>query len=99
MDLSSKYRFPCHVVATDLQPDIIIWDDTTIGGLFGKALCVFGSLFQGAARKEECQYCKVQASFAHNGYRANLTLENWLMWTIKHHWLPQAEKQVYFVKM
>ena len=28
---STEYSFPCHIVATDLRPDIIYWDETTKG--------------------------------------------------------------------
>ena len=75
-DLGSDYTFPHHIVATDLRPDIIMWDDSTMEVCMVELSVCFDSLFHDAAQRKESRYCELLASFTQSGCRAELiTLE------------------------
>jgi len=71
-DLTTEYSFPCHIVSTDLRPDIVIWDDTTKEVCLVELSVCFDSLFEDAAVRKQSRYCELQASIAHAGYRVEL---------------------------
>ena len=72
VDLDSAYSFPCHVVATDLRPDIVVWDDSTKEVCLVELSVCYDTLFQDAAQRKESRYCELQASITAAGYRAEL---------------------------
>ena len=74
-DLGS-YAFPQHVVATDLRPDIVWWDDIAKKILLIELTVCFESSFKHAAERKTTKYLDVLARARSSGYRGQvITLE------------------------
>ena len=82
--ISSEYSLPCHIVATDLRPDIIYWDETTkkvslieltvwFDSLFeGVPHWTNSTLFEGVIKRKEDRYQELLDTFQDAGYTASL---------------------------
>jgi len=69
---STEYSFPCHIVASDLRPDIIYWDETTKKESLIELTVRYDTLFEGAIRRKEERYQKLLDTFQDAGYTASL---------------------------
>ena len=67
-DLGS-YHFPQHIVSTDLQPDVVWWDDTRKTICLVELTICFGS-FQSAAERKKIKYEEVVERARASGYTA-----------------------------
>ena len=70
--ISSEYSFPCHIVATDLRPDIIYWDETTKKVSLIELTVCFDTLFEGAIKRKEDRYQELLDTIQDAGYTASL---------------------------
>jgi hypothetical protein len=57
----SDYRFPQHIVPTDLRPDIVWWDDSLRRNLLIELTICFETSFHHAAERKELKYEDVMA--------------------------------------
>ena len=74
-DLGS-YVFPQHIVATDLRPDIVWWDDSLKKIRLIELTVCFESSFQHAAERKAIKYEEVAARARTSGYNGRvITLE------------------------
>ena len=73
VDLTSiEYSFPCHIVATDLRPDIIYWDETTKKVSLTELTVCYDTLFEGVIKRKEERYQKLLDTFQDAGYTESL---------------------------
>ncbi len=65
----SNYAFPCHIVATDTRPDIVVWNDTT------RETCLtvcFDTPFVQAITQKVDRYQELSEAMQAVGYKTNL---------------------------
>ena len=63
---------PCQIVATDLRPDIIYWDETTKKVSLIELTVCYDTLFEGAIKRKEERYQELLDTFQDAGYPASL---------------------------
>ena len=69
VDIDDSYNFPLHIIATDLRPDMVWWDDTH------RSLCLtvcFESNFEDAAQRKIAKYTDIVDRAKLSGYRTTL---------------------------
>ena len=77
VDLSDDYCFPHHNIAsTDLQPDIVCWDEAQKTVWFIELTICYETIFQAAAERKEEKYLDLATSTRSAGYSTNvITIE------------------------
>ena len=74
-DLGDDYTFPQHITTTDLQPDMVLWDDTKPLTLLELTVC-FETQFRNAQMRKEERYRDLIKEAEEAGYHSRLiTLE------------------------
>ena len=72
----AHYTFPHHIVATDLRPGIVWWDDSQQSLFLCELTVCFETSFDGAAERKRCEYKELLQRAQKAGYRTSLiTLE------------------------
>ena len=70
------YNFPQHIVATDLRPDIVWWDNVSKKLRVVELTICFETSFENAAERKTIKYADIIARAQECGYNATLiTLE------------------------
>ena len=69
VDINDGYHFPCHIVPTDLRPDIVWWDPSSMSVCLN--VC-FEMNFDDAADRRQLSTQTWCSSQWGNGYRATL---------------------------
>ena len=70
------YNFPQHIVATDLRPDIVWWDNVSKKLRVVELTICFETSFENAAERKTIKYADIIARAQESGYNATLiTLE------------------------
>ena len=72
VDLANQYSFPSHIVATELRPDIVWWDDTNKSVCLVELTVCFDTLLHEAADRKESKYLELLSTIKEAGYRATL---------------------------
>ena len=56
VDISDGYKFPCHIVPTDLRPDIVWWDSSFRSVCLAELTVCFETNFDDAADRKTAKY-------------------------------------------
>lgn len=67
-----NYAFPQHIVATDLRPDIVHWNDMARKVLFIELTICFETSFSNAEERKEAKYEDLVARAKSSGYNAQV---------------------------
>ena len=75
-DLGGNYSFPTHIVATDLRPDIVWWNDKKKTLVLVELTIPFDTVMEGASERKHAKYDHLLTTAKRNGFHASLiTLE------------------------
>ena len=72
VDIGDGYQFPCHIVPTDMRPDIVWWDSISRSVYLAELTVCFVMNFQEAADRKTAKYSDLVQQARGNGYRATL---------------------------
>ena len=72
VDIGDGYQFPCHIVPTDMRPDIVWWDSISRSVYLAELTVCFVTNFQEAADRKTAKYSDLVQQARGNGYRATL---------------------------
>jgi hypothetical protein len=72
VDVSDVYQFLCHIVPTDLRPDIVWWDSSSRCVCLAELTVCFETNFDDAADRKTTKYADLLQQARGNGYRATL---------------------------
>ena len=78
-DLPEVYSFPTHIVQADLQPDIVLWDDTNKSLTLIELTILFetGLTFEAAQQRKENKYLDILLEDKKVGYTSCTSLSHW----------------------
>ena len=75
-NLGGNYSFPTHIVATDLRPDIVWWNDKEKTLVLVELTIPFDTVMDSASERKQAKYDHLLTTAKRNGFRASLiTLE------------------------
>ena len=75
-DLGGNYSFPTHIVATDLRPNIVWWNDKEKTLVLVELTIPFDAVMDSASERKQAKYDHLLTTAKRNGFRASLvTLE------------------------
>lgn len=66
------YRFPHHIVSTDLRPDIVCWDELQKIMWLVELTIPYETGFQAAANRKQEKYLDLQESVERAGYKSHI---------------------------
>ena len=72
VDIGDGYQFPCHIVPTDLRPDIVWWDTANKSVCFAELTVCFETNFENAAERKTAKYSDLVQQARSRGYRVTL---------------------------
>ena len=72
VDIGDQYNFPLHITPTDLQPDMVWWNDTVKSLYLMELTVCFESNFDDAAKRKLSKYNELSEQAKHNGYSTTL---------------------------
>ena len=72
VDIGEGYQFPCHIVPTDMRPDIVWWDRCSKSVCLAELTVCFETNFDDAAARKAAKYADLVQQARDNGYRATL---------------------------
>ena len=72
VDIGEGYQFPCHIVPTDLRPDLVWWDPDSRSVCLAELTICFETNFVDAAARKSAKYADLVQQAKGNGYRATL---------------------------
>ena len=71
-DISDTYEFPNHIIPTDLQPDLVWWDEVHKSITLVELTVCFETNFEEAARRKTAKYLHLVEQAKARGYRSAL---------------------------
>ena len=71
-DLSTHYNFPLHIIVTDLQPDLVWWDEALKKVSLVELTVCFDTNFLQAAQRKEGKYIHLVEQGKAKGYKVDL---------------------------
>ena len=69
VDIGDDYKFPIHIVKTDLRPDIVWWDQSSLSVYLAELTVCFESNFMKAAGRKTAKYADLVEQARSNGYK------------------------------
>ena len=72
VDEGDQYRFPLHIIPTDLRPDLVWWNDEERFLYLAELTVCFETNFKEAAQRKSAKYRDLVEQATHNNYSVTL---------------------------